>query len=125
MSDAPIRQVGRMPGCLGSVGQGLGQIMWPHAIWIDSKDRVLVVDRENDRVQLFDREGRWLEEWRGLCRPMDIYIDAEGIIYVTDQVPSLSAFAPDGRLLGRCRPSLNGAHGIFGDTEGNLFLAEI
>ena len=116
---------GRLLGSWGAVGQGPGQFMCPHAVWIDAKDRVLVVDRENDRVQLFDREGGWLEEWRGLCRPMDIYIDADGISYVTDQVPSLSAFAPDGRLLGRCRPSLNGAHGIFGDAAGNLFLAEI
>ena len=40
-------------------------------------------------------------------------------------MPSLSAFAPDGTPIGRCRPSLNGAHGIFGDAAGNLFMAEI
>ena len=99
--------------------------MTPHAVWVDGQNRVLVADRENDRVQLFTRDGTFIEEWYGLCRPMDIFVDAAGVIYVTDQVPSLTAFASDGRRLGRCRPSLNGAHGIFGDANGNLFLAEI
>jgi streptogramin lyase len=116
---------GRYLGGWGEVGSGQGQFMTPHALWIDGQDRVLVVDRENDRIQLFAREGAWLDDWRGLCRPMDIFVDAAGVTYVTDQVPGLTAFAPDGRRLGRCRPSLNGAHGIFGDAEGNLFLAEI
>jgi peptidylglycine monooxygenase len=116
---------GRHLGGWGEVGHGPGQFMTPHAVWVDADDRVLVADRENDRVQVFDREGAWLAEWRGLCRPMDIFADAAGVIFVTDQVPSLTAFAPDGRRLGRCRPSLNGAHGIFGDARGNLFLAEI
>jgi peptidylglycine monooxygenase len=57
---------------------------------------------------------------------MDIYEDPElGVIYVSDMIPSLTAFAPDGTRLGRCRPSLNGAHGIFGDSAGNIFLTEI
>jgi peptidylglycine monooxygenase len=43
---------------------------------------------------------------------------------VTDLVPSLSMLSPDGRMLGRCRPVLNGAHGVWGDADGNLFLAE-
>jgi peptidylglycine monooxygenase len=116
---------GRLICSWGSVGHGPGEFICPHALWVDTTDRVLVVDRENNRVQVFDREGRWLEEWRGLCRPMDIFVYAEGVAYVTDQVPSLSAFGPDGRLLGRCRPSLNGAHGVFGDSAGNLYLAEI
>jgi peptidylglycine monooxygenase len=109
----------------GEVGTGQGQFMTPHAVWVDVQNRVLVADRENDRVQLFTRDGTFIEEWYGLCRPMDIFVDAAGVIYVTDQVPSLTAFASDGRRLGRCRPSLNGAHGIFGDANGNLFLAEI
>lgn len=112
-------------GGWGEVGHGPGAFMTPHAIWVDRQDRVLVVDRENDRVQVFSRDGEWLDEWRGLCRPMDIYEDAAGMIFVTDQVPSLTAFAPDGTRLGRCRPSLNGAHGITGDAGGNIFLTEI
>jgi hypothetical protein len=32
--------------------------------------------------------------------------------------------AADGRLIGRCRPVLYGAHGVWGDSRGNLYLAE-
>ena len=55
---------------------------------------------------------------------MDIYVDADGLIYVTDQIPRLSVLAADGRLIGRCRPVLYGAHGVWGDSRGNLYLAE-
>lgn len=116
---------GRHVASWGGLGNGPGQFMTPHAVWVDGQDRVLVADRENNRVQLFGRDGIWLDEWGGLFHPMDIFEDADGTIFVTDQVPSLTAFAPDGTRLGRCRPSLNGAHGIFGDAAGNLFLAEI
>ncbi len=109
----------------GEVGRGPGEFLTPHAVWVDAQDRVLVADRENDRVQLFDRDGRWLDDWGGLFHPMDIFEDEAGTIFVTDQVPSLTAFAPDGSRLGRCRPSLNGAHGIFGDPAGNFFIVEI
>ena len=33
--------------------------------------------------------------------------------------------APDGKLIGRCRGAINGAHGLAGDAEGNLYLAEL
>jgi hypothetical protein len=86
---------------------------------------VLVADRENNRVQIFDLGGGYLSEWRDLYHPMDIYGAADGSILVTDQVPRLSMFAADGTLIGRCRPALNGAHGVWGDEYGNIFLAMI
>jgi len=109
----------------GKCGHGPGEFATPHAVWIDQADRVLVSDRENNRVQLFDRSGAYLGEWGDLFHPMDIYGLADGSILVTDQVPRLNMFAPDGRLTGRCRPALNGAHGIWGDRRGNIFLAEM
>ena len=56
---------------------------------------------------------------------MDIFQDAAERVYVTDQIPRLSMLAPDGRLLARCRPVLNGAHGMWGDRAGNLYFAEM
>jgi DNA-binding beta-propeller fold protein YncE len=109
----------------GAVGRGAGEFMTPHALVIDRQGRVVVADRENNRVQLFDRDGKWLGEYGGLCRPMDLFERADGALLVTDVVPSVGAFAPDGTRIGRGRPSLNGAHGIAGDSRGNLYLAEI
>jgi peptidylglycine monooxygenase len=44
---------------------------------------------------------------------------------ITDQIPRLSLVSPEGRLLGRCRPVLNGAHGIACAADGVIYLAEI
>lgn len=116
---------GRHLMSFGRPGTGTGEFTTPHAVWVDRQDRVLVADRENDRVQLFDREGRFLEDWRDFYHPMDIYEDAEGRIYVTDQIPRLSQLSPEGRLLGRCRPCYNTPHGVWGAPDGSLFIAEM
>src|SRR6478672_83952 len=39
----------------GEPGSAPGQFKLPHGVWIDSRERVLVADRENDRVQVFDQ----------------------------------------------------------------------
>jgi DNA-binding beta-propeller fold protein YncE len=109
----------------GRPGTGPGEFSTPHAVWVDELNRVLVADRENNRVQLFDADGKYITEWGDLYHPMDIYAGPDGMVYVTDQTPRLSMFAPDGTLVGRCRPVLNGAHGIWGDSRGNLYLAEL
>jgi peptidylglycine monooxygenase len=108
----------------GEPGSGPGQFTTPHAIWVMADDRVLVADRENNRIQVFDREGVYLTEWGDHYHAMDIYVDPEGSIYVTDQIPRLSRLDPQGNLTGRCRPVLFGAHGVWGDSHGNLLLAE-
>lgn len=116
---------GRFLASFGSIGNAPGDFMTPHALLVDRLDRILVCDRENDRVQIFDRSGCWLASWVGLCRPMDLCEAEDGTILVTDQVPSLTCFALDGERLGRARPSLNGAHGIACAADGTLYLAEI
>jgi DNA-binding beta-propeller fold protein YncE len=116
---------GAFLGSWGKPGSGDGEFTTPHAVAIDPRDRVLVADRENNRVQLFDRQGKFLEAWGDLYHPMDIYVDRAGMIYVTDQIPRLSLFSPEGELVGRCRPVLTGAHGIAGDAQGNIYLSEM
>jgi peptidylglycine monooxygenase len=116
---------GRHLGSWGAPGAGHAQFTTPHGIWVDGQNRVLVADRENDRVQLFSPEGDYYGEWRDLYHPMDIYVDAAGTVYVTDQIPRLSMYSPEGRLLARGRPVTVGAHGVWGDSRGNLYLAEV
>jgi len=108
----------------GEPGRGPGQFSTPHAVWVDKLDRVLVADRENDRVQVFDREGTLLTIWDDVYRPMDIFETSEGIL-VSDQVPRVTLFGHDGQVLGRCRPVLNGAHGIWGSPDGSIYCAEM
>ncbi|KRE13510.1 peptidase [Bosea sp. Root381] len=108
----------------GEQGKGDGQFGWPHAIWTHADGRVVVVDRANDRVQVFDRNGNHLASWTHFRDPVAIWGDADGNTYVTDMVPNLQKIGPNGEKLGRCRPMLNGAHGIFGTPDGDILLAE-
>ncbi|PYM32328.1 MAG: hypothetical protein DME15_14445 [Candidatus Rokuibacteriota bacterium] len=109
----------------GAPGAGRGQFTTPHGIWVDVRERVLVADRENNRVQLFSPEGDFYGEWADLYHPMDIYVDRVGTIYVTDQIPRITMYSADGRILARGRPVTLGAHGVWGDSRGNLYLAEV
>lgn len=102
----------------GALGDAPGEFMNPHAVWVQADGRVIVADRENDRLQVFGPDGAFIEIWTGFVKPLDICADREGRLYVTDMVPSLTLLAPDGHRLGRCRPVLNAAHGIALDTAG-------
>ncbi|WP_291296752.1 peptidase [Elioraea sp.] len=112
-------------GRWGEPGEGPGQFSTPHGIWVLADGRVAVADRENNRVQVFDAEGRWLADWRDHHKPMSVHGAPGGGLYVTDQVPRLSLLGPDGTLQGRCRPVLNGAHGIWAAPDGSILLSEI
>lgn len=108
----------------GAQGRGEGQFGWPHAIWTHADGRVVVVDRIHDRVQVFDPDGNHLQSWTHFHQPVAIWGDEEGNSYVTDMIPSLQKIGPTGERLGRCRPMLNGAHGLFGTAQGDILLAE-
>lgn len=109
----------------GRPGAGPGEFTTPHAVAVHASGKVLVADRENNRVQAFDRDGGLLETWRDFYHPMQIWIDDRGLVFVTDQIPRISLLGADGALLGRCRGAVNGAHGLAGDAQGNLYLAEL
>lgn len=109
----------------GEIGDGPGQFVCPHAVWVMSDGRVVVADRDNSRLQVFTPEGKLLAIWTGFHKPMDIWGDVQDRLFVTDQVPSMTLLASDGQFLGRCRPVLNGAHGVWGDAQGRLYLAEL
>jgi len=53
----------------GGPGTELGKLHTPHGIWVDTRGTepvLLVADRENNRVQVFDLEGRALREVKDL-----------------------------------------------------------
>ncbi|CAN1524389.1 NHL repeat [Rhabdaerophilaceae bacterium] len=108
----------------GGFGAGQGEFAEPHGIWCLPDGRVVAIDRSNHRLQVFDPAGRFLEEWNGFRRPVAIWGDAAGQLYVTDETPSLTCLTLDGTRIGRARPMLNGAHGIYGLPDGSLLLAE-
>jgi len=106
----------------GKPGSNPGEFHTPHGIWVDKQDKVYVVDRDNNRIQIFDSEGNYLMAWYDLYHPMDIFIDAKGVIYVTDQTPRFTVLNAEGKLLSR-GSAPDAGHGIWGDSQGNLYLA--
>ena len=115
---------GRLVGSFGEVGVEPGCFMTPHGLWITRDGRIAVADRENHRVQIFDEAGNLLALWSGFHRPSDIWGDADDNLYIVDGVPTLTLMDSSGIRRGRCRPVLNGAHGLTSDGRGHVFLAE-
>jgi NHL repeat len=68
----------------GKRGSGQGDIDVPHALAFDSKGRLFVADRGNNRIQIFDQEGNFIAEWKQFSRPSGIFIDRNDLIYVAD-----------------------------------------
>lgn len=108
----------------GAPGRRAGEFSTPHGIWVLDDGRVLVADRENSRVQVFSAQGQHRQDIPDLFQPLSVHGSADGGFTVTDRTPRLSAYTAEGRLVGRCRPVLNGAHGMALAADGSLFLAE-
>ena len=68
----------------GKKGTGPGEFETPHALALDSRGRLFVADRGNNRVLIFDQEGRQLDEWKQFGRPSGLFIDNRDTLYVTD-----------------------------------------
>jgi peptidylamidoglycolate lyase len=47
-------------------GDGPGQFDLPHCIDADDQGHIYVADRTNKRIQIFDRDGKFLSEWKNL-----------------------------------------------------------
>jgi streptogramin lyase len=117
----------------GEPGPGQGQFRLPHNIWIDKKDRIWIPDRENHRVQIFDLEGTFLEQWTDLLRPTHVYIDKDDTVYISELSRRISIFNIDGQLLSRWGneshsmedPLLVGPHVICVDSHGDLYVGEV
>lgn len=68
----------------GSTGSGPGEFNVPHTIALDSQGRVFVGDRANNRIQIFDQDGNFLDVWYQFGRPSGIAITPDDRIYVAD-----------------------------------------
>jgi DNA-binding beta-propeller fold protein YncE len=102
-----------------------GEFHIPHGIWVDVDGRVLVADRENNRIQIFTPEGNFINQWTGLKRPCDIFIDAQRMVYVVELDPEafLSVLDIQGRVIARIKPPHTaGGHAVWADSHGDLYI---
>lgn len=118
----------------GSRGTGPHQFHTPHALAMDSRGRLFVGDRGNNRVLVFDQSGNVLEEWNQFGRPSGLYIDDDDLLYVTDSssTPSINPGFEEGIRVGSARdgrvtlfiedPHEDGTQeGVFADRNGNIY----
>jgi sugar lactone lactonase YvrE len=128
----------------GQRGTRSGEFDTPHAIAIDSRGRVFVADRNNNRIQIFDQDGNFLEEWRQFSRPSGLYIDRNDVLYVADSESNtkrhpggtrgiyvgsakdgkVTAFIPDPEP-NPDKSSTSGAEGVAADASGTIYGAEV
>jgi len=109
----------------GEPGTAPGQFNLPHGVWIDRHGRVLVADRENDRVQVFDQNGKLLKIWPAkLIGPAVFYVDADDIVYIVEHNSGLvSVLTLEGERLAQWGdPTFKSCHGIWGDSHGDIYV---
>jgi DNA-binding beta-propeller fold protein YncE len=107
----------------GKKGAGPGEFNLPHAIVFDSKGRMLIADRENERIVIMDQDGKWIGEWKGLSKPSGLAIAADDTLYVGDVDASTVTIARDGKVVDVVK-GFGRAHNIGIDAAGNIYTAE-
>jgi len=102
-----------------------GQFHLPHSL-IVAHEKVYVCDRENHRIQVFDLDGKFLELWTDIQRPMDISMDRDGMLVVSEgnvnnSSARISILDTAGKVLSRfdCRGP---CHGSWVDAHGDIYV---
>ncbi len=143
---------GTLVSSWGEIGSGPGQFMLPHGIALTPDGRLLVADRENERIQVFRTDGRYLGEWTDIQRPTSIALTPAGDVVVaelwrpadnrsfvsdtlgTEQPGRMSLLSPDGEVLDRWGASLDdkkaegnviAPHSVAVDSAGNVYVGEV
>src|SRR5215467_1086835 len=128
----------------GHKGSGPGELDIPHALAMDSRGRLFVGDRQNNRIQIFDQDGTFNDQWHQFSRPSGVYIDKHDVIYVADSesesvsknhdgwkrgirigdvsTGAVTAFIPDPV---EKTTGTSAAEGVAVDAAGNIYGAEV
>jgi hypothetical protein len=130
----PVFRQDRFDGKVtGKPGIGPGEFNIPHDVIVDSRSRVYVMDRTNNRCQIFTMDGQYVTEWNDVRNPNDTFIDRDDVMHIASgQVPGVELRKLDGTLVGRWgeRGSgpgqfTNSPHGMWIDDRGDVYLAEV
>jgi len=119
----------------GRRGTGPGEFNLPHQVQLDSKGRVWVSDRENNRIQCFDAGGKFLKQWTHLGATQGIFItpgDEMWIITHRTNIENLTYDTLAGRIMkidletGRILGSMESpGHWISVSAKGEIFIGSL
>jgi sugar lactone lactonase YvrE len=126
----------------GKLGSGPGELMTPHALAFDSRGRLIVADRGNNRVQVYDLSGKLLDSWSQFGRPSDVHVDASDILYVADaesgrryypgwkrgiRIARIADAKPTYMIPPHATDTPEGmsGEGVTVDKQGNVFAAQV
>ena len=88
----------------GKKGTGPGEFRLPHSVAIDSSGRVFVADRSNNRIQIFDQDGNFLDQWTQFGGDSSLTILPDDTLYAVDTYKFKAVFigsAKDGKVIGK------------------------
>ena len=117
-------------------GHGLGtrhgEFNLPHDITIDKNNRAYVLDRGNNRLQVFDNEGQFIEEWSDVPGGNDSVIDENNLMHIATGHSGIQVRTLDGDLIGSWGEYgelegqfRGGPHGIWIDSQGDVYIAQV
>ena len=110
-----------------------GQFNLIHGVAVGKDGKIYVGDRTNDRIQVFQPDGTFIEEWPDVIDPVGIYIDqSEAVWVVSAALNRMLKYDTQGHLLyhwgtfGRTSGGFVGGHArpheVATDTEGNVYI---
>jgi DNA-binding beta-propeller fold protein YncE len=103
----------------GKRGTGPGEFGLPHNVVVDTQGLVYVTDRDNQRIQIFDANGKFLREWTGTGGVSGLAMTGDGRIITGNVVRDL-----DGNVVAKLADAAS-AHGAAVDSAGNIYLAQL
>lgn len=104
----------------GMAGTGPGEFDEVHGVALDSRGRILVNDSINGRVNVFDPEGNFIEEWPFPSRG-GIEVRNNDIVYISDVNEGVINIVKDGELIDTAYAPR--AHGLAVDSEGTIYTS--
>ncbi len=118
----------------GTKGSGSGQLLIPHGIVMDARGRLLVANRGNKRVEIFDQNGAVLGQianitsQNGIVTPYGLDLARDGTLYITDGTKGSESLTVldmrNDKVLANI-PHLNGSHMLAVDRRGAVYVAEV
>jgi streptogramin lyase len=112
---------GQFARIIGGVkGSQPGQLQVPHGVALDSKGRILINDSDNQRVSVFDKDGKFVETWPFPSRG-GIVIASDDTVYVSDVNAGIVNIVKDGKKIDSV--AADRAHGLGVDTDGSIYVS--